>query len=534
MSIVSSQIDDSENSHELFEKLEMQPISPIPQHYVNRAMNTSYNMLDNDHKGVLVRLAVFDGSFDEDAVKAVMNNTNLEIKGILKNLVCRNLIKQASNERYSIHPTVKHFLINEGEPECEQGKAQAKALMVEYYLKMGHDLTMDSYSKNGYKTSREALKTEANNIENVIKICCQERDATSHIYDSLTNSEVYAKSARFFSIFVRTIIPESTVEEFLQLCSKLAEERKHYAIKINFDCLLAHCERSKSIGASEEYFEKMEAIEKEFQIHYEVLKEDKSLCAHYYNQYGRYLSRKSEGCKFDKANQRLRLQIQAREQLEKSLELSKSSVNKISVGKADEIFSLLNLGTIWKKIATSQYVHKERQAGEESRKKARACYEEALELSQENLGDHDLTSACCKYLGDQFLIEGNYEEAGENYLIAKQIRENLGLDASKKYVYLLQNLGKCLTHCQRGNEAIEILERARITAEILSGTADPSANKAMVYSALAIAYGSVEGYGADAMKYAKQALQFDRIRDVIRNNEYSKLREIVSNHVSKD
>ena len=85
--------------------------------------------------------------------------------------------------------------------------------------------------------------------------------------------------------------------------------------------MLADQERSKSIGGSDEDFNsKMEEIKTEFDTHYEDLKEDKSLCAHYYYQYGRYVTRISQG---RTREERLKLQTEARELLEKSFELRK-------------------------------------------------------------------------------------------------------------------------------------------------------------------------------------------------------------------
>ena len=174
-----------------------------------------------------------------------------------------------------------------------------KNKMVKYYLKLAHQLTMKSYSKDGYKDNGEALKREASNIQNVIKICCQQEDPkSSDISDCLAHSKIYTTSAKFFSLFVRTIMPGSIVDEFLQQCAKMAKERKQLAVKINFDCVFAYQERSKAIGKSDEHFiSKTEEINRDFVTHYEELKEDKSLCAHYHSQYGEYLLRQAQSQK---------------------------------------------------------------------------------------------------------------------------------------------------------------------------------------------------------------------------------------------
>jgi hypothetical protein len=231
----------------------------------------------------------------------------------------------------------------------------AELLMVKYYLQLGHDLTMKSYSKNGYKESRDALKKEAHHIQNVLKICCDQKDpTTSEIPECLAQSKVYTTSARHFSLFVRTIIPGSIVNEFLQRCADMAKEKQQHAIKINFDCLLADQERIKSICKSDgdELFNaKMEELEKEFEVHNEDFKEEKSLWAHYCYQYGEHLLRKS---KSEKEDTRLQLQIRAREQLEQSMQL-RETLTGTSVGIADMVYSLSQLGKICKIISTSEH-----------------------------------------------------------------------------------------------------------------------------------------------------------------------------------
>ena len=528
MCIAGSQVDDFEDSDELLQHLQEQPMKtlecPESDQFVYRAINMSYEKCSDEEKETLVRLAVFEGSFSEDAAKAVIEKGNFDSIRILKKLVGRSLIKQPTKHRYSIHLLIKHFLNDQQKGENEiadktrTAAMGAEVLMVEYYLKLGHDLTIQSYSKDGYKANREALKQEAHNIQNVLKICCQQKDpTTSHISDCLARSKVFANSARFFSLFVRTIIPGSIVDEFLQRCADLAEERKQHGIKINFDCLLADQERSKSIGGSDEYFNsKMEEIQKEFETHYEDLKEDKSLCAHYHYQYGRYLLRKSESHKGgEQLEERLDLLNQGRTRLEKSLELRKTLTGS-SVGTADKVFSLLHLGHICKVICSVESYLGKRDESKKSSEKANRCYTEATGLSKNDLGDHELTSYCYKSLGDLFLKMRKPDLAEIEYTTAKEMRENLELHTSKRHVFLLNNLGKCLTKCKRTNEAIVLLENARDMAEKLAENDEPNDYKAKVYTSLAIAHNLLKKSPKNAVKYARKALEFDGLQDVIK------------------
>jgi tetratricopeptide (TPR) repeat protein len=283
--------------------------------------------------------------------------------------------------------------------------------------------------------------------------------------------------------------------------------------------LVADQERSKSISKSDECFNsKMEEIKEEFDTHYDELKEDKSLCAHYYYQYGRYLSRKSES---EKDEKRLDLQVDARDQLEKSLKLRRT-LTDTSVGIADTVFSLLHLGNECKIInATEIHLHKPVWLNREQ-----DYYEEAIQLSKEHLGEHELTSACYKSLGDLFLSRiKDPKMAEKNYTIATEMRENLGLDASERHVRLLNNLGKSLMMINRLNKAIEVLKNARDMAEKLADSDDPNETKAKVYTSLVFAHDKAQNY-SDASTYARKALEFSQIEKCIKKYEYQKLREM--------
>ena len=534
MCIAGSLADEFEDSGELLQHLEKQPMKtlkrPNSNQYVNRAISLSYEKCSDEEQETFIRLSVFEGSFSKDAARTVVEKDPLDTNDTLQKLVSRSLIKEPTKHRYSIHLLIKHFLKDKqehGDEKSERARAQAmraQVLMVKYYLKLAHQLTMKSYSKDGYKDNREALKRETSNIQNVLKICCQQEHPTSSdISECVAHSKIYTTSAKFFSLFVRTIIPGSIVDKFLQRCAKMAKENKQLAVKVNFDCLLADRERCKTIRKSDQDFiSKMEDIKKEFKSHYEVLKDDQSLCAHYCYQYGRYLSRKAES---QHGRRQLNLRIEAREQLEKSLEL-RETLADTPEGKADKVFTLLCLGSTCKAISSAEYRSQNQEASKTSLEQAEKYYREALQLSCDNFGDHELTSSCHKNLGDLFLTMKKHDFAEKEYTTAKSIRENLGLDGNERHVLLLNNLGKCLSETDRANEAIENLEIARDIAEKLAESNEPTARKTKVYTSLAIAYNLVQKY-PDAVCYAKKAMKFDRVQDLIRKYEHENLQKIL-------
>ena len=292
----------------------------------------------------------------------------------------------------------------------------------------------------------------------------------------------------------------------------MAEKKQHHAFKIIFDCLLADEERKKSIGKSDSVSlnAMMKKIQEEFEAHEEDFEQDKSLCAHYYYQRGRHLTRKYQDHKKDE--DRLKLQKQALEPLMKSLELRreqleslKSTSSHTPLEIAHMVYSLLEVGNTKKLIACN----KAEDCNSHLLEEAEAYFKEAIELSKEKLGEHELTAWCHKCLGDLFLTTEKFKEAEVEYNVVKKIRENLGLDAHERYVFVLNNLGRCLTMNGQTDRAIEILKSARDMAEKLAKSDKPNRCKTRVYASLAIAY-DLKGENSDAAKYADKALKLKK------------------------
>ena len=494
--IAGSLVDDFlvEDSDELLQDLEKQPMEtlecPESNRYVKRAIDVSYQKCSKEEQETFVCLSVFEGSFSEDAAKAVIEKRKSDTRRLLKKLLRRSLIKQPTHHRYSIHLLIKHFLKDtqeNGDENAERARAQAmraEVLMVKHYLELGNYHTLKSCSKDCYKQHREALKREASNIQSVLKICCQRKDPRiSGVPECLASSEIFNTSARLFSFFIRSIIPKPIVHEFLQRCANLAQAMNKSAIKINFDCLLAAEKRDKLMGKSDEdSMSKMEIIKEEFQTHCEELKEDKALCAHYYYQYGRYILQKS---KSQQGIERLTLRHEAREQLKKSLQL-RESLASTPEGMANKIFLLMHLGNVSKFIYTSEHCQKNTKKADEALQQAQKYYNDAIELSKVNLGENPLTSWIHKNLGDLLLTtRKNLDQAERMYIFAKTLLENLGLDASVGYFLLLKNLGICLSKANRANEAIKVLEIACDIADELAESNEPDECTLKVYTLLA-------------------------------------------------
>ena len=256
-----------------------------------------------------------------------------------------------------------------------------------------------------------------------------------------------------------------------------------------------------------------------------MLKQDKSLCARYYYQYLRYLFRKADS---RKEEERLKVQIEVKELLEKLFEIKKTLTDTLG-GKADIISSLLHLGHTYKSISSTECYLKD-VSSETSLERAEKCYKEAIQLSQKELGEHELTSSCHKYLGDLFLRFDEYVRAEKEYTIAIQIRKKMGLDASEKHVLLLNNLGMCFSKTNRADDAIKVLKKARDTAEKLAESDEPNRCKAKLFASLAIAYDLKLQKCSEAVYYANKAKEFRELQRVVPNSVHKNVLDILENN----
>ena len=205
-------------------------------------------------------------------------------------------------------------------------------------------------------------------------------------------------------------------------------------------------------------------------------------------------------------------------------------------GTADKVYSLLSLGHVCKTISSiKKDLDKEKEC-KTSLENAEKYYKDAIELSENDLGQHELTSSCHKSLGDLFLKMDNSKEAAEEYIIAKEMREYLGLEAraSERHVLLLNSLGVSFVKSGSYHEAIKLLQSAREMAENLAESNEPNKCKAKVYTTLAIAYHTVEKDCKDtAEKYAKEAKKFDGLHKVITHSQKKTIEEIFSRNAGK-
>jgi predicted ATPase len=78
---------------------------PLRQRTLRATIDWSYQLLDDEEKGLFARLAVFAGSFDVDAVEAVAQ-TDL---GVLESLVDKSLLRRTHEGRFFMLETIREY-----------------------------------------------------------------------------------------------------------------------------------------------------------------------------------------------------------------------------------------------------------------------------------------------------------------------------------------------------------------------------------------------------------------------------------------
>ena len=230
------------------------------------------------------------------------------------------------------------------------------------------------------------------------------------------------------------------MKNFLDCCVKLAKQQEDVVTNINYQCLLPDEKARESGWKSSEYTNDTKYVIQTFKENEHNLQEENGLKSHFCYCYGRYLSNQKaiNSCK-DNLDQ-------GKCYFQKSFDLRKIPGNN-PFKEIDQVVTLHQLGRLNK-------MKNEKEFAEEK-------FQMAIELSEKSLGDHESTSSSHKKLGDLYFKWKKKEEALKCYDKANEIHERLGLsNCSVSSLKLLKNRGSCLSHLNRAEEAVQILNEA--------------------------------------------------------------------------
>ncbi|CAB3978152.1 E3 ubiquitin- ligase DZIP3 [Paramuricea clavata] len=510
--ITGSRIPRLDDPAELIQWLKDKPMKALQStdktQCVRKAIEFSFQMLNSKDKKAFARLSVFNGNFQKMSAQELIEREASKTQKFLEQLVDRSLIQSSSGKRFVIHSLIRRFLTDHDQLQDE--KAIGEALMVRHFLKLCHSWTMKSYRKDGFTDAQKLLKEDVHNVEETLRICCQNEatNLNTEVIESLASSDIYNSSSRFFSNFVRDLLPQTVLKNFHEFCINLARIRKRLAIEITFQCLVADQEGHTIGWKSDEYIRRMELIKELFDRNETVLKEVRSLHQFCYYFYARYYSR-------------IATNTPCPDLPEYDHESLSDDKDRSSIDNVDETLILIERGHL-NKIRGTKVFHSDKIKYQEYLGRAKSFYNRALSSAKELLGDHKLTSACHKYLGDLYFTMRKYKEALPHYSAAIQLRRKLQLDSNEPFVYLLKNYGLCLSYLLRFNESVDVLNEARDIADKL---AEPGTLcRASVYLALARMCRRWKPDCQEAAKYAYAAME---MKGSLHPNSVKTLEEII-------
>ena len=415
---------------------------------VEKAIKTSYDVLNHIEQQVLVVMSAFPGSFSSEAAKTVISKctscTSQPIS-ILRSLKNRSLIEQPASQRYQIHPLIQAFLktIDQdmGTPLVALGEKVACA----YFVSQLADNTVLYWSKDRCKESIQLFNKDRHNFEYFLNVCIS--GVKSKDPDVLAIVEtLLERLSRISSIYLyleMCLLP-SVYVEFLKLSCDLLTSGHHPANKrVELLCLVGH--ESRRAGDLNKYKEFQEKAREMFSQNPAEFEGEKVSEAFFYNNNARFLA--EEG-KLDEAKEEFDLCLNI---CEEHLYLDYMYVQKA--------ITLLFAG----------YEDNRRNERHEANQKLN----EALNLYRSVLGKHVMTAWAHRYLADFLLfhVDNSFGTAEDQqkcmklYENALEIMESLGMADHKECILSLTNLGIC--HQLQGNQeqAMILYQRALHIAE---------------------------------------------------------------------
>ncbi|XP_028397069.1 uncharacterized protein LOC114520918 isoform X2 [Dendronephthya gigantea] len=493
--IAGTIIPDLDDPSELIQWLKVRPMEALKR--VEQAFEFSLQKLSDEDKKSLICLSVFDGNFQRNSAKEVIGRDGLKTLDFLKNLVSRSLIQRTGDKRFVIHSLIRRFLADH--VQFKEERAIAQELMVTHFLKMCHTLTLECYSKNGFTSARESLKKDVHNVEEMLRICTQVSNLNSkpNISELLASSDIYKSSCRFFHSFTWDLIPEPILRNFFESCIQLAESRNERTIKMLFQCLVATQEGRRSFWNSTEYANRIGDIQEAFYKNKTILKEDRYIFMFCHHLLARHY--------FKKLQNSLPSEL-----LEVDLPCFPEKEQLSPMKKVAEVYILKKRGNLSKMMANKES-RRDKQKKEEFMRCSESFYIQALSLARKILGDHELTCALHKLLGDLYFNWHKNDEALMHYEDAVNLHKKLKLDSNEQFVMLLKNFGGCLSFLRRFNESVERLKEARDIADKI--TEKNTDFKAQVYCELAISCCSTKLYREEAAEYVKDAMNMQELLD---------------------
>ena len=444
LSIVGSLLSDY-TEEKIIKHLKKEPMTILEDgdESIQKAIMNSFDLLTKAEKDALVAVSIFPGSFDCDAVEAVLKETldpeTLPIK-TLRSLKNRSLVvvEQAGSHRYQMHPLIRAFAKKIGETENPQVLLHSGELACAHFISRLEENTRLYWGKDTCKEAIESFTADRQNFEHFLQVFANglmaQGIATSckNFLDSLFQTFEYLEKCISSKVYIETLE--------LLLSSKYFQAESQPVHRVELLCLLG--QEMRRLGDKTKYMDHMKNAHRLFSAHDDEFGETKVLSRVFYlHSRARFLS---EANKFNDPEPK-KLYDKALEICEKNLpDHPETAVNLLFAGRNA----------------------RRRKDNAEATEK----FKRAFSLFQKLLGDHFMTALCLKDFADFAFgfakqSDQQLDKALDYYEKAMGVMEKLGTHEQKESILTLKNYGGCLMEKGNFEEAEKLLLKAELVCE---------------------------------------------------------------------
>ena len=419
LSIVGSLLSDYPEER-IVEHLEKEPMTILEDddESFQKAIMNSFDLLTKAEKDTLVAVCIFPGSFDCDAVEAVLKKTlgpeTLPIK-TLRSLKNRSLVvvEQTGSHRYQMHPLIRAFAKKIGETENPQVLLHSGELACAHFISRLEENTRLYWGKDTCKKAMESFSADRQNFEHFLKVFANglkaQGIATSckKFLDSLFQTFEYLEKCVSSKVYIETLE--------LLLSSKYFQAESQPVHRVELLCLLG--QEMRRLGDKTKYKGLMEEADLLFTSHVDEFQTKTLSRVFYLHNRARFLSEANK--LFDLEPKRL---------YDKALDICEKN--------------LPNHPEIAVNLLLAGRNAKRRRKYAEATKK----FQRAFSLFHKLLGDHFMTAQYLKDFAD-FVFFAEKSDQGldrtlEYYGKAMGVMEKLGTHEQKESILTLKNHGK--------------------------------------------------------------------------------------------
>ena len=402
---------------------------------VEKVIKTSFDLLCECDKRVLVLLSAFPGSFSADAGEAVIKSCSwitVQPHSILRSLKHRSLIERPSSCRYQIHQLIQAFVRKIGQQMYPCDLKLGKHLVCSHFISRISENSAIYWRKDSGKYSIESFNEDRHNFEYFLQVYVDEM--------ANQNPDIVERTTMFLDNFPQKcmylemcVLPKVYMEFLRKMLRSLHEYPVH---KIELLCLLGH--ESRKVGDRDAYKKYMKDAGTLY-LSNGFLRGNALSKVLFLNSLARILSEERKAT-----------------QAKKLYDISfKECIRSLGLDHPETAVTLLLVGRQAKRL--------------KYRKEADEKLRMAISLFSDCIGKHFMTAQALKDLADFYFLPGETDTEIDNscalYETALVLMKELGLEDHKECILTLRNLAIC--HKKKGNleEAMRLLQRASNIAE---------------------------------------------------------------------